>query len=126
MQEKKSKLLLVAMVISALYLAYSAWYWFGGGALDAVGTDSASQAGGAIATALVTPHLLLALIGAIFNVLGFAMGRRAFALTAGILYAVSMVLFPPYFFAVIIQMILCFIAFAKMRKNAIPQTAEGN
>ena len=43
-------------------------------------------------------------------------GRRAFALTAGILYAVAMVLFPVYFFFVLIQMILCFVAFAKMSK----------
>ena len=46
------------------------------------------------------------------------MNKAAFALTAGILYAVAMVLFPVYFFFVIVQMILCFVAFAKMRKQA--------
>lgn len=120
MSEKsgKSKLLLVALVLSALYMAYSAWYWFGGGAAASVGSDSASQAGGVLAAAIVTPHLLLALLGLVFNALGFAMNKRGFALTAGILYAVSMVLFPMYFFFVLIQMILCFVAFAKMRKAA--------
>lgn len=116
----KSKLLLVALVLSALYMIYSAWYWFGGGAASQAGTDSAAQAGGAIAAALVTPHLLCALLALVFNALGFAMGKRGFALTAGILYAVSMVLFPMYFFFVIVQMILCFVAFAKMRRNANP------
>lgn len=114
----KNKLLLVALVLSALYMAYSAWYWLGGGASAQVSSDSASQLGGALAAALVTPHLLLAFLGLVFNALGFAMGKRGFALTAGILYAVSMVLFPMYFFFVIVQMILCFVAFAKMRKGA--------
>ena len=114
--KNKNKLLLVALVLSALYMAYSAWYWFGGGAAASVGSDSASQAGGVIAAALVTPHLLLAFLGFIFNILGFALNKTGFALTAGILYAVSMVLFPMYFFFVLIQMILCFVAFSKMRK----------
>lgn len=113
----KSKLLLVALVVSALYMIYSAWYWFGGGASSS-GSGDAAQAGSAIATALVTPHLLLALLGLIFNALAFALNKSAFALTAGILYAVSMALFPMYFFFVLIQMVLCFVAFAKMRKSA--------
>lgn len=116
MNSKKSGLLLVAFVLGVLYLGYSAWYWFGGGAQ--MGTDSASQAGGALATALVTPHLLLTFLAVAFNALGLFMGKRAFALTAGILYAVAMVLFPMYFFFVVVQMVLCFIAFARMRKTA--------
>lgn len=115
--EDKNKLLLVALALSALYMAYSAWYWFGGGAASQLGTDSASQAGGALAAALVTPHLLLALLALVFNALGFTMGKAGFALAAGILYAVAMILFPPYFFFVIIQMVLCFVAFAKMLKQ---------
>jgi hypothetical protein len=45
------------------------------------------------------------------------MGKRAFALVAGILYAVAMVLFLAYFFFVLAQMILCFVAYAKMPKK---------
>lgn len=113
----KSKLLLVALVLSALYMVYSVWYWFGGGAASQTGGDASAQLGGVLAAALVTPHLLLAFLGLVFNALGFAMDKRAFALTAGILYAVAIVLFPMYFFFVIIQMILCFVSFAKMRKS---------
>lgn len=106
---KKSKLLLVALILGALYVFYSAWYWLGGG------VDS-SNAGAAIATVLVAPHLFCTVMAVLFNALGYFMARRAFALTAGILYAVAMVLFPVYFFFVLIQMILCFVAFAKMSK----------
>ena len=45
-----------------------------------------------------------------------AMCKRGFALTGAILYAVSMVLFPMYFFFVIVQMILSFVGFAKLKK----------
>lgn len=45
------------------------------------------------------------------------LNRRAFALTAGTLYAVAMVLFPMYFFFVVVEMIICFIAFARMKTS---------
>lgn len=115
-KRKKNVLLIISFVLGALYMAYSAWYWLGGSV--SVGTESAEQVGGALATALVAPHLLLTLIAVIFNALALFLNKRGFALTAGILYAVAMVLFPMYFFFVIIQMILCFVAFAKMRKQS--------
>ncbi|MBP3885206.1 MAG: hypothetical protein J6D54_09770 [Olsenella sp.] len=110
---KKSKLLLVALILGVLYLVYSAWYWFGGGAN--VGSTSSAQAGAAIASAIVMPHLVLTLLAVIFNALGYALSKRPFALVAGILYSVAMVLFPPYFFFVIVQAILSYVAFAKMK-----------
>lgn len=114
----KNKLLVVALVLGAAYAVYSLWYWFGGGAAGSVGSDSASQAGAGLAAMLVMPHLVLTLIAVVFNALATFMNKAGLALTAGILYAVAMVLFPLYFFFVIVQIILCFVAFAKMRKQA--------
>lgn len=114
---KKNKLLVVALVLGLAYVVYSLWYWFGGGAAGSVGADSASQAGAGLAAVLVMPHLILTILAVVFNVLATALSKPGFALTAGILYAVAMVLFPVYFFFVIAQMILCFVAFAKMRKK---------
>lgn len=114
---KKNKLLVVALVLGLAYVVYSLWYWFGGGAAGSVGADSASQAGAGLAAALVMPHLILTILAVVFNALATALSKPGFALTAGILYAVAMVLFPVYFFFVIAQMILCFVAFAKMRKK---------
>lgn len=116
MKQKKNVLLIIAMVLGVVYAVYSLWYWMAGGAASQTGTDSAAQLGGAVATALVMPHVMMELIAAIFNILGVAFGKPAFALTAGILYAVAMVLFPMYFMFVIVEMVLCFIAFAQMRK----------
>lgn len=111
---KKNIPLLVALVIGAAYMVYSFVYW---GGANGSGTD-AEQAGAALATALVMPHLVVSFLAVVFNALGFFMDKRGFALTAGILYAVGMVLFPPYFMFLIVEMVLAFVGFAKMRKAA--------
>ena len=114
---KKSIPILIAFVLSAAYLGYSAAYWMGANS-DA--GSSAEAAGAAIASVLVMPHLVCTLIAEIFNALAFFLQKRGFALVAGILYAVAMVLFPTYFFFVIIQTVLCFVGYALMKK---PQSA---
>lgn len=114
MKEKKSKLLLVSWIIGALYLVYLISYI--GGAGSAAGTDSAEALGTAIGLALIVPHLLFVALAVIFNILGWAMNKRGFALTGGILYAVSILMMPIYFMFVLIEMILSFVGFAKMKK----------
>lgn len=115
---KKSVALIIAAVLSALYMVYSTWYWFGGGAASQVGTGAAAQLGGAIAVALVAPHLVATFVAFVFNVLALFMDRAGFALVAGILYAVAMVLFIAYFMFVVIQTVLCFVAYAKMCRRS--------
>ena len=111
---KISKLLLISFILGILYIAYSAVYWTG--AIDP-NTSTAEQAGSGLAIAIVTPHLVATSLAVIFNGLGLFMKKRGFALTGAILYAVAIVLFPVYFMFVIIQMILSFIGFAKMKKE---------
>lgn len=112
-KEKKSKLALISWVLSLMYLIYLISYFTGG-----VGSSTgADQAGAALATALVFPHMLAVGIGLIFNVLGYFLNSRAFVLVGAILYSVSMLLFMMYFMFVIVQMVLSYIAFAKMKKS---------
>lgn len=112
---KKGKLLLlIALILGAAYMVYSFNYW--GGAISGSGTD-AEQAGVGIAALLVMPHIVLTGIAVIFNALGFFLYNRAMALVAGILYTVALVVFPVYFMFVVVEMILCFIAFALMKKE---------
>ncbi|MEY8364086.1 hypothetical protein AALA22_00360 [Anaerovoracaceae bacterium 41-7] len=108
---KKSKLLLAAAILGAAYFIYLISYFTG-----AIGEEAVS---GTIATALVTPHMICVGIAAIFNWIGWAMSVRWGALVAGILYAVSIVLMPIYFMFVIIQMILCFVGFAKLKQKNV-------
>ena len=114
MEKKKlSKLLLISFIIGVLYLIYSAFYWSGAATS---GANTAEQIGSGIATALVMPHLVMTVLAVIFNALGLFMHKRGFALTGAILYTIAIVLFPVYFMFVIVEMILSYIGFAKMKK----------
>lgn len=112
-KKKKSVALLISAILGILYAVYSIFYW---GGASSGSTSAAYAIGAGIATALVMPHLVCAVLAAIFNTLGWAMNHRAFALTGAILYAVAMVLFPMYFMFVIVQMILSFVGFARLKK----------
>lgn len=114
---KKNKLLCIGFVIGLLYLVYSFVYW--GSATDT--QDAGEAIGAGIAMVLVFPHLVCTLIAVIFNGLGWLLHKRGFALTAGILYAVAIALFPMYFFFVLIEMILCFIGFSQLKKASSMQ-----
>lgn len=115
MEKKKlSKLLLVAFIIGIAYLVYSLWYWTTG--VDA-GTNAAEQIGTGIATIVVLPHLLCTAFAVLFNGIGLFMRRRGFALAGAILYTVALVLFPIYFIFVIIEAVLSYIGFARMKNQ---------
>lgn len=109
---KKSKLLLVSWILGAIYIAYILYYMFSSFS-NATGD---AQVGAGLGIAIITPHVIAAGIAVLLNVLGWSMNKRGFALSGAILYAVSIVLFPLYFMFVIIQMILSFVGYAKMKK----------
>lgn len=110
-----NKCLLVSFVLGVIYSIYVIAYF--GGAIG--GSEGTEQAGAAIATALVTPHMICTVLVTIFNGLGLFMKKCRFALAGAILYAVAMVLFIPYFMFVIVQMILSFVGFAKLKKDTV-------
>lgn len=111
---KKSKLLLAAGVLGTIYLIYLISYFTG-----AVGSSEGAKALGAVvAAALVTPHMVCVGIAVIFNWLGWALKARWAVLVAGIMYAVSIVFMFLYAVFVVLQMIFCFVAFAKMKQKS--------
>ncbi|MCQ4935790.1 MULTISPECIES: hypothetical protein [Anaerotignum] len=110
---KKSKLLLVSGILGTLYLIYLITYFMGGMATD----DQAQVIAGGIATMLVMPHMLCVGIAVIFTWIGWALRARWGALVAGILYSVSILAMFIYAPFVIIQLILSFVGFAKMKKS---------
>ena len=116
---KRSKLLLVAAIIGTAYAIYLVCY-FAGAVSDSSGSE---QIGAGLAAALVMPHMAFTWLAVIFNWLGFVLKLRWAALVAGILYAVAMILFFVYFMFVIVEMILCFIGYAKMKKVENVSTA---
>ncbi|MBQ4089569.1 MAG: hypothetical protein IJC56_06790 [Clostridia bacterium] len=74
--------------------------------------------GTAIGLALVTPHLIMFALGALFNWIGWATRTRGFTLTAGILYCVALILGVQNWFMVILPIILAFVGFVKQGKIA--------
>ncbi len=112
MKKKRSKALLIAAIIGALYSIYLIAYF--GGAIG--GSEGAEQAGAALATALVTPHMILVVLAAIFNWVAYFTNKRGFALTAGILYSVGGVIFIVYIFFVIPSLVLSFVGYANLKK----------
>lgn len=108
---KKNKCLLVSFILGLLYSIYIIAHFTG-----AIGsTEGAEQVGVGIATAIVMPHMVVTVLATIFNGLGYFLNKAGFALVGAILYAVAMVLFPLYFLFVILQMILSFVGFSKIR-----------
>lgn len=111
---KKSKLSLIALILGLLYVIYLIVYFAD---VNTKTTDSLELVGASIATAMVMPHLVITILAVIFNGLGYFLNHRGFTLVAGILYSVAMLAFVMYFFFVLIQAILCYIAYAKMGKS---------
>ncbi len=116
-QNKRSVILLVSWIIGLAYAVYLVSYFSGS---IAGASDAAEAIGTGIATALVMPHMIVVALAVLFNILGWACRLRWSALTGAILYAVAMVLFPLYALFVLVEMILSFVGFAKMKKRDLP------
>lgn len=112
-KKKRSVALIISGVLGVLYSIFVISYFSG------VSGGTASEAetiGGAIATALVTPHMVCVVVATIFNVIAALANKRGFALTGAILYCVSAVLFLMYTPFVVPSIILSFVGYARLGK----------
>ena len=110
---KRSIMLIVATVLSTLYAVYLFSYFVGG---TVSATDDAEMLGGAIAAALVMPHAITFLIGAIFGWLGILLKKAWPALVAAILYSVGTLFFLAYVMFGVPLLILGFVGYANQVK----------
>ncbi len=108
----RSKVLCVSNILSTAYVIYLMVYFFSGIA-DSSGAEAVGRA---FAAALVVPHIILFLIGAVFGWLGFILKKSWAALVAGILYAVGTLFFLAYFMFGVPLLILGFIGYSKQKK----------
>lgn len=123
MKIKHSKALLISGILGALYSIYLICYFTGATA----GSEGAEQVGAAIATVLVTPHMVLVVLATIFNWVSYFSNKRGFALTAGILYSVGGVIFLLYIIFVIPSLVLSFVGYSNLKKiNEINAKIEEN
>ena len=111
-KRKKNKCLVISFILGFCYCIYIVSYF--GNAVSS--SQGMRQVGAGIATALVTPHMILAVLATIFNGIGWDYYKPRFALAGAILYCCAMVVFIPYFMFVIIQMILSFVGYSQLKK----------
>lgn len=110
--KKRSIVLAIATLLATAYTIYLFCY-FVGGTLSASGTEAIS---GAIATALVMPHAIMFLIGAVFGWIGVALKKTWAALVAAILYSVGTLILMIYAVYGAPILILGFIGYANQKK----------
>lgn len=117
----KDKLLLISAIISTTWLIVS--FCIIRGALSAapVGASEAEQLGyqfgTAMAAAMLVPFLVITAIGAIFNWCAWGTGKKGLALTAGILFSVSLICGFTYALGVIPCVVLSFVGYARLKKQ---------
>lgn len=107
------KILKIATFLSVAYIIFA---WFTFTTMD-TGSGAAEQIGSAIGMIMILPHLMLASIGMIFNLIGVKNIKSGFILTSAILYTISVVIMPFWAFLLIPGMILMWIGYAKMPKK---------
>lgn len=112
----RSRLLLAAGIIATMALAYVLWYLFTSADSALQSDDAAYGLGTIIAVRLALPFAVASAVGTMFTWLAYFLNKRALALAAGILFSVAIILMLPWFFMDIVQMILCYVAYARMRR----------
>lgn len=105
---RKSKLLLVSWILSVIYSVMLLKYFSE--------ISSSGEVVDAFATILLYPHIVVVLMGLLFNILGWSLHKAGYALTGAILYTVGIVLMPIYIFFIIIQTILSYVAYVRMKR----------
>ncbi|TGE39624.1 hypothetical protein E4K67_01030 [Desulfosporosinus fructosivorans] len=111
---KRSTALLVSWILGLVYAIYILQYCFSSAA-SATTQSAATAIGVGFGIALLLPHVLIVVLAVFFNILGWAINLRWAALTGGILYCVSalaMIIYTPF---VLLQIILSFIGFVKLK-----------
>lgn len=109
---EKPKVLLVSAILATIWLIIAICSF-----ASAAGSSSgaAEQIGTAIAGVMIIPFVIIAGLGLIFNWLSWALKKHGFAITAGVLYCVSLIAIT-YNFGFIPSIVLTFIGSAKLKK----------
>lgn len=112
MFKKRSKVLFICSILATIYIVYLISYFS-----NAMGElETSEEIAGALATALVTPHMIMIGIGAIFSWIGFFLRKSWAALVGAILYCVGAMLFIMYIMFCIPLIILGFVGYSKQKK----------
>ena len=104
---------LISFIIGILYLIYSFFYWTD---LSTSSSDVFEAVGNGLAFTVILPHLIATAVAVLLNALGCFMKRSGIVLAGAILYCVALLLMPIYFMFVVIEIVLSFVAYARMSR----------
>lgn len=114
--KKRSNVLLLSGIIGGIYslllIRFFLAYFFVG----AISDIDVEKAISVIAVIIVIPHMVLFILATLFNWCSYIKNKRGFALTAGILYLISVFVFPIDIIFVIPSMTLSFIGYFNLKK----------
>ena len=118
--KRRDVVVLIGAVLCTVWLLIS--YTIIGDMLDAAPVgDTAEELGAAVGTAIgaamTIPFFILAFIGQVFNWVAWLTSRKGFALTAGILYCVSLLFGFSYGLGMIPCIVLAFVGYARLKKR---------
>ena len=111
---KKNNLLLISWTLTVVYFIFVI------ASLNKIGSsskDTASAIAFGLMGIMIFPHMILVLIGGLFNILGWALNKKGFALTGAILYSVAMLFMIPLFYFLVIQTVLSYVGYATMNPS---------
>lgn len=113
MEKKKhpGRILLAIATVIGIGMAIYVWHYWSTSL-----TAESGELGSFIAGAMTLPHMVIMSFGLLFLLVALFGSARWAALTAGILYSVAILVFPVWFFDSVAQAILCYIAYARMKK----------
>lgn len=112
----RSKTAFISAVLGAAYSIYSLIYWFGVAGTAADTSDAAEAIGAGIATALILPHVLIAVLATVFTLIGFFVRGKGLILTGAILFSASALFFLLYAAFVLPSIVLGFVGYANQKK----------
>ncbi|MGL4760713.1 MAG: hypothetical protein ACRCWG_04570 [Sarcina sp.] len=110
---QKSKAAIISGVLGALYSIYLIVHF--GGSMFAT-NDGAEALGGAIASVMIMPHLILVILASIFMLIGAFINKVGFVLTGAILFCVGGAAFFLYALFVVPSIVFGFIGYSKVKK----------
>ncbi|HHU01978.1 MAG: hypothetical protein ACOX54_08595 [Christensenellales bacterium] len=129
MKIKRPLVLLIALIIGIVSLAFTFTYM--DNTMDTVKTidtktpeDSGKALGLSLGVTMAIPHLIASAVATLFCALSWFFKLRWAAITAGVFYAIAIALMLPWFYLVIVQMILCFIGAGILGKQKRDRAIE--
>lgn len=115
-QKKRSKILLASGIIGTIYSLLLIRFFLAYFSVGIISDVDVEKAVSALAVIIVIPHMVLFVLATIFNWVSYIKNKRGFALSSGILYLVSLIVFPMDFIFVVPSTILSFIGYFSLKK----------